>query len=183
MTGGTDIKGKGIRVGIYFAAIVAFLFCGWYVLSLRISNGELVAEVAALRAENDDLSARLKANFFSDNEVFSASGKLKDIGNGVLFVETEITPELPPLPREPWPTAVLEINFTDETEFVILDYTYDEEGVPMPQEEKASLEDLHIGDNVTVTASDDIKRALRFTAVKVTKEEFMDRNEGEGDEE
>lgn len=174
-------KKKIFIMGVFAVNAVVLITGIWCFISLCASNASLASENAAMRAEIDDLSTRLKANFPADDEVLSVSGKVKEVREGALLVETEVMPELPPLPRELWPTEILTVSFNSDTEFVVLDYVYDSEGVPTPKETKIFSSDMRASDDVIVTAAANIKGLKSFAAVKVTKEKFMDANEGKGD--
>jgi len=144
---------KYLIIGIIIIIVIAI---GFYIIGF--SSGKKASQSEALQYK-EVIDDRLMI----PGEIFIISGKIIDIQNNILRVETTI--QDPYKVPEKWEERIMKISIDNETKITKPIPNLDPERSPDTKEfEEINFSELNIDDMVNVTAKENIKEKIEFTA-------------------
>lgn len=159
------------------AGLIFIIVFGWGGYFYGRKAGERIGKEASQK-ELADLKQRIKLFFPSQPaEIFSISGSIKEIGKDFLKIEYFVPSELPLLPGETAKKELRKVAVNQNTKIIKIDFSSFSQGMPPkpselqagPKEIKISLSDLKVGENISVTAKENIKDKKEFSATIIQK--------------
>lgn len=152
-----------VIAGIIAAALI--LIGAAYNFGLKKGRETAEREIREKTQQIDELKKRIEVVYPKPpEEIFSISGIIREIKEGLLVVETVERSELPRLPGEPVLPETREVIVTEKTEIVRGGF---DPLTGFTKTQKITLADLVVGENIQIESDTNIKGKKSFEAKRI----------------